>query len=74
MRKLLMIAVAALVLGATACDSDDDDDTDEVDVTEAEAPARAMPCGADEVYVWVDYEADEAECVASTDHERHAGH
>lgn len=71
MRKLLTTAAVVLALGATACG---DDDTDEVDATEVEAPARAMPCGEAEVYVWVDYEAGTAECVAGTDHERHAGH
>lgn len=72
MRKLLLTVAAALALGATACGSDDD--TDEVDATEVEAPERAMPCEEAEVYVWVDYEAGTAECVAGTDHERHAGH
>lgn len=71
-RKLLVTAVAVLALGAAACGSDDDEPT--VDATVEEAPARAMPCAEDQVYVWVDYAADEAECVASTDHERHAGH
>lgn len=73
MRTLLTTATVVLALGAAACGSDDGERDSTVDAP-AEAPARAMPCGEAEVYVWVDYEAGTAECVASTDHERHAGH
>jgi hypothetical protein len=71
MRNRWRFATAAVALGVAAVagvSGCGDDQGRALVVT------RPMPCGSDEVYVWVDYENGKAECVANTDHAAHAGH